>query len=206
MKEKIRIISFGQISESLTSKSILELSTKPVWINVIGTFWRDMKGELQRIVWLGASLGKLEKFQHRSALPNIKYKCAVSVKPWQMSDSSDVPAGCVIDFYRPQRSWGKVMFLQVSVILLTGGGSTWPGTPSGTRYPPRDQVHPPQTRYTPPDQVHPPLPRPGTPPRHRACWEIRSTRGRYASYWNALLYYTGSRLTETESEVFQEHN
>ena len=25
-------------------------------------------------------------------------------------------------FYRPQRSWGKVMFLQVSVILSTGGG------------------------------------------------------------------------------------
>ena len=24
--------------------------------------------------------------------------------------------------YRPQRSWGKVMFLQASVILLTGGG------------------------------------------------------------------------------------
>ena len=25
-------------------------------------------------------------------------------------------------FYRPQRSWGKVIFLQASVILLTGGG------------------------------------------------------------------------------------
>ena len=25
-----------------------------------------------------------------------------------------------LSFYRPQRSWGKVMFLQVSVILLTG--------------------------------------------------------------------------------------
>ena len=24
-------------------------------------------------------------------------------------------------------------------------------------------------------------------PRCRACWEIRSTRGRYASYWNAIL-------------------
>ena len=77
------------------------------------------------------------------------------------------------------------MFLQASVILLTGGGSTWhhppgpgadtppptpppgPGTPPGTRYtppgpgtlpPPWDQVHPPPpgTRYTPLDQVHPP--------------------------------------------------
>ena len=151
-------------------------------------------------------------------------------------------------FYRPQRSWGKVMFLQASVILSTRVGSTWPGTPLGpgtppragtplpptrcippgtrythrTRYRPPGTTHPPQTRCTPwsrypPDQVHPPgpgtPPRPGThpplaqvhppprtryththtpdqvhPPRHRACWEIRSMHGRYASYWNAFLY------------------
>ena len=61
------------------------------------------------------------------------------------------------------------MFLQASVILLTGG-STWPGTPPGTRYTAQDQVHPPGTRYTPWDQVHPQTrytPRPGTPPRTR---------------------------------------
>ena len=29
--------------------------------------------------------------------------------------------------YRPQRSWGKVMFLQESVILSTGGWCAWPG-------------------------------------------------------------------------------
>ena len=52
--------------------------------------------------------------------------------------------------------WGKVMFLQVCVILFTGGEyltPPWPGTPP-------DQVHP-------RDQVHPPVPgtphRPGTP-------------------------------------------
>ena len=63
----------------------------------------------------------------------------------------------------------KVMFLQASVILSTGG-STWSGTP------PLDQVHPPRTRctplgpstppltrYTPQDQVHPQT-RPGTTP------------------------------------------
>ena len=33
----------------------------------------------------------------------------------------------------------------------------------------------------------PDIPLEQTPPRHRACWEIRSTRGRYASYWNAIL-------------------
>ena len=84
--------------------------------------------------------------------------------------------------YRLQWSWGKVMFLQVCGILFTGVGSTWPGTPPGTRYtpqtrytppdqvhlldqvkPPWDQVHPPGT--TPLDQVHPAGP--GTPPRTR---------------------------------------
>ena len=32
------------------------------------------------------------------------------------------------------------------------------------------------------------LPREQAPPRRRACWEIRSTRGQYASYWNAILF------------------
>ena len=71
------------------------------------------------------------------------------------------------------------MFLQVCVILFTGG-STWPGNP-WTRYTPLDQVHPagpgthPPGPGTPPwDQVHPqdqvsPRTRytpqgPGTPP------------------------------------------
>ena len=33
-----------------------------------------------------------------------------------------------------------------------------------------------------------------TPPRSRACCEIRSTRGRYASYWNANLFWNVSTL------------
>ena len=74
-------------------------------------------------------------------------------------------------FYRPQRSWGKVMFLQVCVILFTGGVP--------------DQVHPPGPGTPPPDQAHPPRTR-YTPPGTR---EIRSTRGRYASYWNAFLLF-----------------
>ena len=48
---------------------------------------------------------------------------------------------------------------------------------------------------TPPEQTPPPRKRgrhtpPGAntpPPRHSACWEIRATSGRYASYWNAIL-------------------
>ena len=87
--------------------------------------------------------------------------------------------------------WGKVIFLHVSVILLTGG-STWVGTPRGRytplgRYTPQagtppGQVHP-LDRYTPwtgtpPRQVHPPgqvhLP-PGTPPGN-ACWDMVNKR------------------------------
>ena len=64
------------------------------------------------------------------------------------------------------------MFLQASVILLTGGGvpdqvhppdqvppspPPGPGTPPWDQVHPRDQVHPPGTRYTPPG--------PGTPSR-----------------------------------------
>ena len=39
---------------------------------------------------------------------------------------------------------------------------------------------PPQTRYTPP--------RPGTPPGPGPPPQIRTTSGRYASYWNAFLF------------------
>ena len=80
------------------------------------------------------------------------------------------------------------MFLQVCVILFTGGEYLTRYTPRdqvyppGQVHPPWEQVHPlgpsippgpgtpprnrytPRTRYTPPDQVH--TPGPGTPPRH----------------------------------------
>ena len=113
--------------------------------------------------------------------------------------------------YHLQRSWAKVIFSQACVILFTEGSASvhagippsGPGTPLGagtpqTRHPPgpgTPQTRHPQSRH--PQTRHPP--RPGTPldqappdqaappPRCRACWEIRSTRGRYASYWNAIL-------------------
>ena len=71
-----------------------------------------------------------------------------------------VPFKKLRNYYRPQRSWGKVMFLQVCVILFTGGGVP-------------DQVHPsPGTRYTPGPGTPPGKPplgpgtprQPGTPP------------------------------------------
>ena len=105
--------------------------------------------------------------------------------------------------YRRQRSWGKVMFLHLSVILFTGGcladaprahppRHTPPGhTPAG--HTPHPGTHPP--RHTPPLGTHPlgtpPLDRHtlgrypswvDTPQGHGHC------SGRYASYWNAYLF------------------
>ena len=75
--------------------------------------------------------------------------------------------------------WGKVIFSVACVKnSLHGGGvclsACW-DTPPRDQAPPWDQAPPgadtPQTRH----------------PLHSACWEIRSTSGRYASYWNAIL-------------------
>ena len=59
-------------------------------------------------------------------------------------------------FYRPQRSWGKVMFLQASVILLTGGVSA----------PPTEQTHTDTHTHTHPGSRPPQeqTPREQTPP------------------------------------------
>ena len=64
--------------------------------------------------------------------------------------------------YRPQRSWGKVMFSQACVILFTGGGvsaSVHAGMPHPLEQTPPQQT-PPGTRYTPQEQTPP---RPGAP-------------------------------------------
>ena len=87
--------------------------------------------------------------------------------------------------YRPQRSWGKVMFLHVCVILFRVGGlpQCMLGYPPGSRHPPgagtplgADPPRRPAARHA------------GIAPLLRsACWEKRSTSGRYASHWNAIL-------------------
>ena len=106
--------------------------------------------------------------------------------------------------YHPQRSWGKVIFSHVSVILFTGGGSAsvhagippplpWQQNPLARRPPPQKvdppwQGRPPQQGRPPPSKADPPWHgRP--PPLCSACWEIRSTSGWYASYWNAILVF-----------------
>ena len=76
------------------------------------------------------------------------------------------------NIYHPQRSWGKVIFSQASVILFTGGvclSACWVTTPRpGPPGPdtPLDQA-PPGTR-------HPPV-------------AEHTQSGQYASYWNAIL-------------------
>ena len=107
----------------------------------------------------------------------------------------------------------KVMFLQVSVILSTGGGGlarkpppagwrtppVWMENaprlegepprldgeppPAGWRTPPAGWRTPPAGRRTPPAGWRKPPPRGG-----EADSGIRSTIGRYASYWNAFLF------------------
>ena len=108
------------------------------------------------------------------------------------------------NLYRPQQSWAKVMFLQASVILSTGGclpqcmleyttpeqthppeqtppraDTPWEQTPPRSRHP-REQTPPPPRADTFPREQTPPHPREAD-----SC--IRSTSGRYASYWNAFL-------------------
>ena len=65
----------------------------------------------------------------------------------------------------------------------SGQAPPWADTPLG-RYPlwaDTPQADTPVARQTPPSKEPPSL--------RTACWEIRSTSGRYASYWNAILFY-----------------
>ena len=86
----------------------------------------------------------------------------------------------------------------------------WDATPPlGSRHPPGADTPPGSNHHPPWEQTPPPgadtpmkqTPLPGSrhapeqthtpgadPPQHRACWEIWSTRGQYASYWNAILF------------------
>ena len=105
-------------------------------------------------------------------------------------------------FYRPQTKFAKVMFLHVCVCPHGEGGVPGQVPPGPCTHPP-GQVHHPSDQVNPPGQVHPPgpgthtagpgtpsgryTPRAGTPSGSSACWEIRATSGRYASYWNAFL-------------------
>ena len=55
---------------------------------------------------------------------------------------------------------------------------------------------PPPREQTPPGSRHPPT------PQWKACWEIQSTSGRYASYWNAFLFSRDSESVDLCFEKF----
>ena len=92
------------------------------------------------------------------------------------------------------------MFLQASVILLTGGvclsacwDTPWSRPPS-ERTPPQNR-HPPEQTSPPPSRADIPgadIPQEQTPPGAETPREvdsgIQSTSARYASYWNAFLF------------------
>ena len=100
--------------------------------------------------------------------------------------------------YRPNEFVAKVIFLHLFVILFTGGclPQCMPQcpreqTPPQEQTPPREQTPPweqtpPPGRHTSQEQTPPPRSR---PPQSRHPSGIRSMSGRYASYWNAFLFY-----------------
>ena len=106
----------------------------------------------------------------------------------------------------------------------TRGRHPSPGPKAGTPPGPEASTPPGPERGTPPPLEQTP-PGPGTP-RHQAppkaetpsnrsaCWEIRVTRGLYASYWNAILFsyimwafffhpFSGTTLNELKDTTLQ---
>ena len=78
-----------------------------------------------------------------------------------------------------KRSLGQGNIFAPICLSVHRGGSTWAGTPPLRQlHPLASTPRPPPGRYAP-WQVHP-------PPVHAGIW---STSGRYASYWNAFLFY-----------------
>ena len=80
--------------------------------------------------------------------------------------------------------WGKVIFSVACVKNSVHGRGGLPQCMLGYHPPgqtaPQEQNPPRADTPTPPDQA---------PPRDQACWEIWSTSRRYASYWNAILFF-----------------
>ena len=103
-------------------------------------------------------------------------------------------------FYRPQRSCGQGNVF-TGVRLSTGGGvclsACWDAIPPWMENPPRDgeppslgwrPPRPPLDGETTPPDGEPPAPDGEPPPgKQTPAYSIRSTSGRYASYWNAFL-------------------
>ena len=87
----------------------------------------------------------------------------------------------------------KVIFLHLFVILFTGGGGSGKENPPGLGEHPPGMENPPRPDTSSPRRQTPPWrpPQAWRPPRE-ADSGIRSTIGRYASYWNAFLFFLSS--------------
>ena len=106
--------------------------------------------------------------------------------------------------YRPQQSCGQgYVFTRVCDSVHRGVSGqppprTWQGDPpdqADTPPPGPGKEPPPWSRQTPPEpgRENPPADQADTPPRpgppREEDFSIRSMSGRYASYWNAFLFY-----------------
>ena len=123
--------------------------------------------------------------------------------------SGRIPYGIFSTFLPSATRLRRLCFYTcLSVILFTGGGSTWAGTPLGVGTP-QEQVHSPRSRYTPREGT----PRAGTPgsrytpqagtplvqvhpPADGYCC------GRYASYWNAFFSFKCYCYREVQHQFF----
>ena len=106
----------------------------------------------------------------------IKYTCQVYEGPLVTTRNE---VGARLCFYTCLWFCSQGGLRQTSPRTRHPPAAPWEQTPS-------DQA-PPQTRHTPvPWEQTPPDQAP--PSQRSACWEMRTTSGRYASYWNAILY------------------
>ena len=105
-------------------------------------------------------------------------------------------------FTARKRSLGQGnIFSSVCQEFCSYGGvclsACWDTTPPGSRHPPPEQV--PQEQ-APPKQA---VPLGADPHPSSVCWEVRSTSGRYASYWNAILFCVVNILVNL---IFQQNH
>ena len=121
---------------------------------------------------------------------HIPIKICVTFSNCMVSETLNLISGVneKTDTFLPPANevWGKVIFSEACVnnSVHRGGvclSACWDTTTPGSRHPSKTR-HPrsrPPQEQTPLDQAHP---RSRHPHWRRACWEIRSMRGRYASY------------------------
>ena len=103
---------------------------------------------------------------------NSSRALSLVLAPW----TSHLVKHSLPNIYRPQRSCGQGNIFTPVCHSVHRGGGVLPKCMLEYHTPPEQ---------TPPEQTHPP--RADTPPPGPDS-SIRSTSGRYASYWNAFLY------------------